>query len=187
MNRMSAESLVRRLVEMSMDLGTRDAVKSALEVIGSDTEYVDEVYIRLKNSINQRAFFNSPKNEKALFISHCLRKTPGCPAEMTENGYICKRCGACDIAEILEQSEKLGYTCYIVPGGSMVSNIVKKTNPKACFGIACYTELEEAIGKLARMGIPTRGVPLTKEGCINTKVDLERVRKVLRDPKDLES
>lgn len=177
---MTLESTVRRLIEMSIDLGTRDAVKSALEVIGSDTEYVDEVYISLKNHINQKIFFSIPISERILFISHCLRKTPECPAEITENGYICKRCGLCSIAEILKEADKLGYTSFIVPGGSMVFKLVKKFRPKACFGIACYYELEEAISKLARMGISTRSVPLTKTGCINTEVDVERVKKTLK-------
>ena len=178
---MTLESTVRRLIEMSIDLGTRDAVRYALEVIGSDTEHANEVYISLKNHINQKIFFSIPANERILFISHCLRKTPECPAEITEDGYVCKRCGACDIAEILEEADKLGYNSFIVPGGSMVFKLVKKFRPKACFGIACYYELEEAIGKLARMRISTRTVPLLKTGCINTKVDVDRVKKTLKE------
>jgi hypothetical protein len=166
---------------MSIDLGTRDAVRSALEVIGSDTEHANEVYIYLKNHINSKIFFSIPVEERFLFISHCLRKTPECPAEITEEGYVCKRCGLCNISEILKEADRLGYKSFIVPGGSMVFRLVKKYRPKACFGIACYYELEEAIGKLARMKISTRSVPLTKTGCVNTEVDVERVKKTLKE------
>lgn len=178
---MSLDSTVRRLIEMSIDLGTRDAVRSALEIIGSDIEHANEVYIHLKNHINSKIFFNVPAEERLLFISHCLRKTPECPAKITEEGYICQRCGLCSISEILKEADKIGYQSFIVPGGSMVFKLVKKYNPKACFGIACYYELEEAIAKLARMRISTRSVPLTKTGCINTKVDVERVKKTLKE------
>ena len=98
---------------------------------------------------------------------------------MTDEGYVCKRCGSCDINRILEEAGKLGYRSYIVPGGSMVYKISEKYQPKAAFGVACYYELEEAISKLARAGIPTRSVPLSKAGCVNTKVDVERVIKTL--------
>ena len=109
-----------------------------------------------------------------------MRQTPECPAEMTEEGYVCKRCGACDIARIVDEAENLGYKTFIVPGGSMVFKICDKYRPQACFGVACYYELEEAISKLARAGIPTRSVPLSKTGCVNTKVDVERVIKTLK-------
>ena len=177
---MSIDSTVRRLIEMGLDLGTKDAVKSTLELLGADTDYVDEIYITMKNHLNHKEFAAVPPAERALFISHCLRNISVCKAEMTEMGYVCKRCGGCDIDRILDEADRIGYKSYIVPGGSMVFTIVEKTRPRACFGIACYVELEEAIVKLSRVGIPIRVVPLTKTGCVNTKVDLERVIKTLR-------
>jgi hypothetical protein len=176
---MSIDTIVRKIIELGLDLGTKDAVKATLEALDADTSLLDEVYIGIKNELNRKAFAKVPVSERALFISHCLRHSKLCKAEMTEMGYICKRCGSCVICQILEEAERLGYKAYIVPGGSMVFDIVKKTQPKACFGVACYPELEEAIGKCARMGIPTRAVPLTKAGCIDTKVDVERVLKAL--------
>ncbi|MCK5309666.1 MAG: DUF116 domain-containing protein [Thermoplasmata archaeon] len=177
---MSIERKVKRLIELGIDLGTKDAVKSTLETMGSDTDYIDEIYITLKNHLNAKAFASVPVSERILFISHCMRKTPECPAEMSEEGYICKKCGACDIGRIMEEADKLGYRSFIVPGGSMVFKICEKYRPKAAFGVACYYELEEAISKLSRVGIPTRSVPLSKTGCVNTKVDVERVIKTLK-------
>ena len=178
---MSIERNVKRLIELGIDLGTKDAVKSTLEALGSDTDYIDEIYISLKNHLNAKAFFSVPANERILFISHCMRKTPECPAEMSEEGYVCKRCGACDIDKIMEEANKLGYKTFIVPGGSMVYKVCEKYHPRATFGVACYYELEEAISKLARVGILTRSVPLSKAGCVNTKVDVERVKRTLKE------
>jgi len=176
---MSIDRKVKRLIELGIDLGTKDAVKNTLEAMGSDTDYIDEIYITLKNHLNAKAFAAVPPTERFLFISHCLRKTPGCQAEMTEEGYVCKRCGACDIDRIVGEAERLGYRIFIVPGGSMVHKICEKYHPKAAFGVACHYELEEAISKLARTGVATRAVPLSKTGCVNTKVDVERVIKTL--------
>ncbi|MDD4308217.1 MAG: DUF116 domain-containing protein [Thermoplasmata archaeon] len=177
---MTIEASVKRLIELGIDLGTKDAVKSTLEALGADTDYVDEIYVSLKNHLNQKTFAAVPPGERALFISHCLRNLEVCKAEMSDDGYICKRCGGCDIAPIIAEAEKLGYRVFIVPGGSMVFKLAEKYKPKACFGIACYYELEEAISKLAIAKIPTRAVPLSKTGCINTKVDVERVIRTLR-------
>ncbi|MBA3045888.1 MAG: DUF116 domain-containing protein [Candidatus Thermoplasmatota archaeon] len=176
---MSIDKSVKRLIELGIDLGTKDAVKSTLEALGAETSYIDEIYITLKNHLNMRAFAAVPPNQRLLFISHCLRNISVCKAEMTEDGYVCKRCGSCDINPILDEADRLGYRTFIVPGGSMVFKIVEKYRPKACFGVACYYELEEAISKLSNAGIPTRSVPLSKTGCVNTKVDVERVIKAL--------
>lgn len=176
---MTIESTVRKLIELGMDLGTRDALKSALEALGAETEYLDEIYITLKNHLNLKEFAAVPVKDRALFISHCLRNIAVCKAEMTEDGWICKRCGGCDIDRILAGAERLGYRSFIVPGGSMVFVLYQKYKPRAVFGVACHVELEEAISKFALVGIPTRTVPLTKTGCVNTKVDVDRVIKTL--------
>ncbi|MDO9537964.1 MAG: DUF116 domain-containing protein [Thermoplasmata archaeon] len=176
---MSIDKHVKRLIELGIDLGTKDAVKSTLEALGADTDYINEIYISLKNHLNQKAFAAIPPNQRALFISHCLRNISVCKAEMTDMGYVCKRCGSCDINPILDEADRLGYKSFIVPGGSMVFKIVEKVRPRACFGVACYYELEEAISKLSNVGIPTRSVPLSRTGCVNTKVDVERVIKTL--------
>jgi len=177
---MSIDSTVRGLIELGIDLGTKDAIKSTLEALGYDTDYLDEIYIILKNQLNQKEFAAVPPNQRALFISHCLRNIAVCKAEIGEYGYVCKRCGGCDIDRIIEEAEKIGYMYFIVPGGSMVFKIAQKYKPSACFGIACYYELEEAISKLSMAGIPTRSVPLSKTGCVNTKVDVDRVIRTLR-------
>jgi hypothetical protein len=176
---MRIDTIIRKVIELGLDLGTKDAVKATLEALDADTALLDEVYIGVKNELNKKAFSRVPVKERALFISHCLRNSKLCKAEMTEMGYVCKRCGSCVIDRILAEAERLGYKTYIVPGGSMVFEIVKKTRPKACFGVACYPEVEEAIARLARVGIPTRAVPLSKAGCIDTKVDVERVLKTM--------
>jgi len=176
---MTIDSYVRKLIELGLDLGTKDAVKSTLEALGADTQYLDEIYISFKNHLNQKEFSAVPPSQRAVFISHCLRNVDVCKAQMTPEGYICKRCGGCDIDRIVGEAERLGYMIFIVPGGSMVFKLAEKYQPKACFGIACIVELEEAISRLTRAGIPIRAVPLSKTGCINTKVDVERVIKAL--------
>ena len=71
----------------------------------------------------------------------------------------------------------------MVPGGSLVKKILKEKVPKgeikAAIGIACWPELAEASEKLSILKIPLQAVPLLRAGCINTIVDIKRVKEVL--------
>jgi hypothetical protein len=53
---------------------------------------------------------------------------------------------------------------------------VKETKPKAALGVACLKELVMAMENLP---IPTVGVELLRDGCVNTDVDVKKVLKAL--------
>jgi hypothetical protein len=177
---MMIDEIIKKLIERGIDIGTKDAVKSALQMLEADTSLIDDVYIGLKNKLNYKTFSKVEYAQRAVFLPQCLRNSAKCKAELTEMGYICQRCGSCCLPQILDEAKNLGYKPYIVPGGSMVHNIVESTHPRACVGVGCYPELEEAIAKLGRFGIPTQSVPLLKAGCKDTEVVVERVIKILR-------
>ncbi len=173
------DKLARRLIELGVDAGTKNALKSALAVLGKDESRIDELYIRVKNELNMPRMRDVPKNERALFLSHCLRNTKKCHAKMNGFGYECRHCGNCKISGIKHAAEKLGYSVYVVPGGSMVFKIVSEKKPKAVMGVACYVELEQAMENAGRLGMPNMGVPLLRDGCKDTDVDVKKVVSML--------
>lgn len=177
---MVMDTLIERILGLDMELGNKDAVKAALQSIGEDISTMDEVYVELQNRINREAFSRIPFNERALFLSHCLKNSEKCKAGLTDNGLICEECGCCDIFGLKREAEKLGYNFYVVPGGSMVFNILKRTKPKTCMGVACYYELEEAFEKLTRINMPYQGVPLLRDGCKDTEAEISQVLKIMR-------
>jgi len=177
---MVIDEIVNKIIELGLDLGTKDAVKSTLQALDADTALLDDVYISLKNRLNLKLFSKTEFNERALFLPQCMRNSEKCIAELTDFGYKCQRCGACSISKILDVADELGYKSYIVPGGSMVFNVVKETNPLAAVGVGCFYEVEEAIARLAMVGIPTQGIPLSTSGCKDTTVDVQRVLKILK-------
>jgi hypothetical protein len=173
--------LIARLMALGADLSSKTAVKRALSFIGEDAdELVDQIYVSVKNNANRSDFLRTPVSERALFLPQCLRNPEKCGAKLTEQGYVCERCGSCPISEILGYAESLGYKhVYIVPGGSMVIKILRNNGSvKAALGVACYPELSEAIERLSTFH--TLAVPLLKTGCVNTEVDVERVKQLLR-------
>lgn len=164
-----------------MDLSTKSAVKTALGVLDMKEELADDVFIKIKNELNRKEFSKIPYKKRALFLPQCLRHSSFCEAKMDGSGYICKECGKCKIHKLKNTAEKLGYTVYIVPGGSMVIKIIKKTKPKAVLGVACHFELEEAIRRLSKAKIPHMSVPLLKDGCKNTKADIKVIIDILKE------
>ena len=63
----------------------------------------------------------------------------------------------------------------MVGGGSHAIRIVKNARPYAVLGIACFDDAKLAVDKIGSYGIPTQAVLLSKDGCVNTEVDFDRV------------
>lgn|GEM_PF-319162 len=177
--------IIARLMALGADLSSRNAVKKALSFVGESDEIVDQIYVAVKNNASIVDFARTEAGKRALFLPQCLRDAENCRAKLTETGYVCQRCGSCVINELLDYAKSIGYKhVFIVPGGSMVFKILKENNPdriKAVVGVACYPELGEAIERLSFYGITLQAIPLLKTGCINTKVDVEKVKRVLRE------
>ncbi|MCD6140723.1 MAG: DUF116 domain-containing protein [Thermococcus sp.] len=181
---MGIENIIAKLASIGSDLSTRNAVRMALSLISEDEELTDQIYVEIKNKAYKEDLARVPIEKRAVFIPQCLRNVKECPAEFGEYGWECTKCGKCPIGDIIEYGEKLGYKqFYVVPGGSLVKKILKEKVPKgeikAAIGIACWPELAEASEKLSILKIPLQAVPLLRAGCINTIVDIKRVKEVL--------
>ncbi len=179
------DKVISRLISMGADLSSKNAIKGALKILGEDEGLADLVYIILKNRAYRKDWENLPPSKRVLFLPQCLRNSENCQAELTEKGYVCKKCGSCDVAEIVEFAESLGYRhIYIVPGGSMVYRILKEVVAEldsfAALGVACIPELCEASERLSMKGVPHQCIPLRKTGCVNTEVDVDEVKRFLK-------
>lgn len=174
--------ILAKLAALGADLSSRSAIKKALSLIGEDEELVDQIYTFVKNKSYENDVSKIPYEKRVLFLPQCLRNSKECKAELTDKGYICKRCGKCCISEIIDYAKSLGYKhIYIVPGGSLVFKILKEigNEVEAAIGIACFAELAEASEKLSRRNLAHQCIPLTKTGCIDTSVNVDEVKRVL--------
>lgn len=179
------DKLLSRLISTGADLSSKNAIKTALKVLGEDEGLADLIYIIAKNRAYRKEWESLPPSQRILFLPQCLRNSKNCQAELTERGYVCKKCGSCDIAEIVEYAENLGYRhIYIVPGGSMVYRILKDIAPEigkfSTLGVACVPELCEASERLSSKGVPHQCAPLKKTGCVDTEVDVDEVKRFLK-------
>lgn len=175
------KEIVSKAMSSGMDFTRRGAAKVFLKRLDIDQDLYDNVYVAIKNQAFERDFKRTPYEERVIFVPQCLRDSKKCKAELKDDGYECSRCGACDIDEVISLAEELGYRdVYIVPGGSMVRNIIQKTDPSAIIGVACSMEIAEAMELATVHNVNPQGVPLLKDGCKDTLADMDELKRVMR-------
>ncbi len=136
-------------------------------------DIVDEILIEIRNAVMLDKF-KKTKERRAVILPQCMR-SPKCRARCDPIlGYECTKCGMCDIARIVEAADKYNFKVFVVPGDSFVRKILKSYNPGACLGVACYVELTESMQAVSKY-MPVQGVCLMKDGCYDTKVDVDEV------------
>jgi hypothetical protein len=82
---------------------------------------------------------------------------------------------------VIQMAKELGYRgAYITPGGNIVSKIFERDRPKACLGVACLMEL--VLGSMAceKFNVIGQGIPLNRDGCIDTDVEWSSVYKMMK-------
>jgi squalene-hopene/tetraprenyl-beta-curcumene cyclase len=128
-----------------------------------------------------------PPGERILLLPHCLRRSAVCAAKPSEQGLQCASCTAeCPINRLRRKALELGYreVC-VASGGHMALKHVADSKPSAVVAVACVKELAEGIeGVKALMSgdsppPPIAIIPLTKDGCIDTEVDIEQALRVI--------
>ncbi len=120
--------------------------------------------------------------KRLLLLPHCLRKVEHCQATYDSKGLQCKHCNpSCAINRLTRAAEELGYggIC-VAPGGSLAIQTVEELLPEAILAIACDKELKLGIEMIANMSDNGNDynpiieiIPLIKDGCVNTEVDIE--------------
>jgi hypothetical protein len=149
--------------------------------LGLSNSRIKEIALQLYNIRNEEAFKKIPPSQCALFLPHCLRIAERCKATYNEEGLQCKHCNKdCKINQLTRSAEKLGYRCFVVPGGAMVFNIAKKYKPQGVVAVACLNELREGTALTENeYNVPFQIIQLRKDGCVNTDVYLDNVIEVM--------
>lgn len=155
-------------------------LKGVAHLFGMSPSIVDQIGIEVRNNLNLNRFSNIKGKDRILVVPQCLRSIK-CPARLDSSvGVACKGCGMCVIKDVKAEADRLGYGFYIVPGGSFVERIVKRIRPRAALGVACYKDLNIGMHGLSKSRCLVMGVPLVKDGCVETNVDISELINVMR-------
>ena len=144
----------------------------------NETNY--KVFVNKKNASIVDKFKAVDFKDRFIFIPHCMRNTAVCKAKDEGFFYSCAKCNGCKIGQIVTFAQSLGYEkIYIMKGGRAIQQIIENQKPKAIIGIACYFEGKLGIKLADKYSLPVQFIPLSKDGCANTDVDLDEAKKII--------
>ncbi|MGO9377076.1 MAG: DUF116 domain-containing protein [Dissulfurispiraceae bacterium] len=113
-----------------------------------------------------------------LLLPHCLQTTE-CDVRITHNILNCKRCGKCEIRDLIKISEDNKLRLFVATGGNIARRIVKDARPEAIIAVACERDLSS--GLVDTYPLPVIGIINERPfgPCVNTRVDLAKVQEAI--------
>ncbi len=113
-----------------------------------------------------------------LLLPHCLQINE-CDVRITNDIYNCKRCGKCEIKDLIGIAEENNLRLFVATGGNLARRIVKDERPEAIVAVACERDLSSGIAD--SYPLPVLGIPNERPfgPCFNTRVNLEKVKEAI--------
>lgn len=170
-----AWSLINLLFPMAIRIG---------KLFDIEKETVERSFIEVSNHLVQQKLIRVKPEKLLILTPHCIQKDT-CPHKITRNANNCKRCGQCQVNDLIKLTEKYGVKLAVVTGGTLARNVLKTLRPQAVLAIACERDLTSGIQDV--FPLPVIGILNQRPfgPCCNTQVDIERVEVLLRDMLEL--
>ena len=113
-----------------------------------------------------------------LLLPHCLQIND-CDVRITNDIYNCKRCGRCEIKDLIQIATDNDLKLFVATGGNLARRIVSDIRPEAIVAVACERDLSSGIVDIYPM--PVIGIPNERPfgPCVNTRVDLAKVKEAI--------
>lgn len=113
-----------------------------------------------------------------LLLPHCLQ-TNECDIRLTYNIYNCKKCGKCEIKDLIRIADDFNISLFVATGGNLARKIVKDVHPEAIVAVACERDLSSGIAD--SFPLPVFGIPNERPfgPCFNTRVNLDTVKEAI--------
>jgi len=149
------------------------------KLFGCNRRLIERSFIAVSNQIIHQRHIKVPADRLLVVTPHCLQLAT-CPHKITRDPKNCQRCGGCNIGALVDLSEKIGFHFFVVTGGTLARQTVKKIRPMAVLAIACERDLTSGIQDV--YPLPAVGVLNIRPNgpCFNTQVDMASVEKEIR-------
>ena len=150
------------------------------KVMGVSKEKVQQSFIELNNHLVRSNSHRTRPNRLLVLLPHCIQDFD-CGIKITGNIRNCKGCGKCEIKELVEISDQYQVKIAVATGGTLARRIIVENRPEAIVGVACEHDLTTGIQD--SYPIPVIGILNERPNgpCINTKVDLRKVKEAVLD------
>lgn len=139
---------------------------------------IQRSFIAVNNRLLANKTLQHAAGEILLLMPHCLQHDL-CTYKITRDPANCRRCGRCQVPEILDLATEKGVELEIVTGGTLARQAVEKHRPRAIVAVACERDLSSGI--LDSYPLPVYGVVNERpQGpCFNTKVNMISLKETL--------
>ena len=146
------------------------------KIFGFNRRKIERSFAAVSNHIIHQQHIKVRPEQLLVVTPHCLQLA-SCPHKITRDPMgNCKRCGRCDIGALVTLAEEMGFHFFVVTGGTLARQTVKKIRPRAVLAIACERDLTSGIQDV--YPLPAAGVMNIRPNgpCYNTHVDIDQVR-----------
>ncbi len=150
------------------------------KVVGISKERVRQSFVELNNHLTRSNSHRVRPDKLLILLPHCIQDFD-CEIKITGNIRNCRGCGKCEIKDLIELSDQYRLKIAVATGGTLARRIVLENRPEAIVAVAC--ELDLTTGIQDTYPIPVIGILNERPNgpCINTKVNIEKVRKAITD------
>lgn len=147
-------------------------------ILGVKKEKIQQSFTNVNNFLVSSRKDKYLPEELLILTPHCIQFNE-CKFKVTNDIDNCRRCGKCQVGDLVKLKEKYGVKIAIATGGTLARKAVMDTKPKAIIAIACERDLTSGILDVKK--IPVYGIINIRPygPCFNTKVDLDEVEKAI--------
>jgi len=163
---------LRHLVALARSLAKRIGV--------CDETDIKLLAILIHNEAWRGTVARIPFSRRLLLLPQCLRSRDACPAGRDEFGLLCDACGRCALGALQSEATALGYAVLIAEGAEAVAGMLREGHVDAVIGVSCLQALEQTFSRIADEALPAMAVPLLRDGCDTTDVDVDLLLEYIR-------
>ncbi|WP_333511174.1 DUF116 domain-containing protein [Thermoanaerobacterium saccharolyticum] len=159
-----------------------DELYPLLEILGGifgvEKERIQQSFTNINNFLVSSRKCKYLPEELLILTPHCIQFNE-CKFKVTNDIDNCRKCGKCQVSDLIKLKEKYGVKVAIATGGTLARKAVMDIKPKAIIAIACERDLTSGILDVKK--IPVYGIINMRPygPCFNTKVDLDEVEKAI--------
>jgi len=163
-------ALINLLFPIAVSLG---------KIVGVSRRELEGSFVAVSNILFAARKLKVAGKDLLVVTPHCLQLA-SCPHKITRDVKNCKRCGGCNIGDLVKLSDEFGFFLFVATGGTLARQIIKEHRPKMVLAIACERDLMSGIRDV--YPLPAVGVLNIRPNgpCYNTKVDMAEVKAVLQ-------
>lgn len=147
-------------------------------LLGMSKDTVRSSFVEVNNSLVRASRKRIRSGKVLILLSQCLQNFD-CPHRVTATYLNCRRCGNCQLTDIIALKERYNAELAVATGGTLARKIIVDTKPSAIVAVACERDLSSGIQDV--YPIPVFGVLNRRPHgpCYNTQIDLVHLERAV--------